>query len=54
MIDVIVDTLALEFGAKVKIHPAFILDDLKRSVQLRKELYLALRDIHQTGNLSQI
>jgi hypothetical protein len=40
MIDVVVDTLALEFGAKVQIRPALILDDLKKSIQLRKELKL--------------
>ena len=38
MIDVVVDSLALEFGAKVQIRPALILEDLKKSIQLRKDL----------------
>ena len=38
MIDVVVDTLASEFGARVQIRPALILDDLKKSIQLRKDL----------------
>ncbi len=41
MIDVAFHQLQQELGAKVQIHPALTLDDLKKTVQIRKQQALA-------------